>query len=79
MGEGRAARNTLPACQELLARVGAWAGGACAPQDCSPRSLGPGSQLGTETAAKGPAATLSPLSTHVLGVPGAEDTSPVLE
>lgn len=31
MGEGWAARNTLPACQELLARVGAWAGegGGC--------------------------------------------------
>lgn len=25
MGEGWAARNTLPVCQELLARVGAWA------------------------------------------------------
>lgn len=38
MGEGRAARNTLPACQELLARVGAWAGegGGC---PCSRRLL----------------------------------------
>lgn len=38
MGEGRAARNTLPACQELLARVGAWAGegGGC---PCSLRLL----------------------------------------
>lgn len=26
MGEGWAARNAFPSCQELLARVGAWAG-----------------------------------------------------
>lgn len=61
MGEGRAARNTLPACQELLARVGAWAreGGGCLR---SPRLLtsGPGGQTGTGTAAEGPAVTRSP-------------------
>lgn len=79
MGEGRAARNTLPVCQELLARVGAWAGeggGARAPGDCSPRSPGPGSQLGTGTAREGPAATRSPLSPWV---PGEGNTSLVLE
>lgn len=78
MGEGRAARNTLPACQELLARVGAWAGegGGC---PCSRRLLTsfPRAQQPAKdgTIRQGPAPPRSPLPPRVLR---GGNTSPVL-
>lgn len=78
MGEGRAARNTLPACQELLARVGAWAGegGGC---PCSRRLLTSFSRAQQSakdgTIREGSAAPHSPLPPKV---PRAGNTSLVL-
>lgn len=47
MGEGRAARNTLPVCQELLARVGlGGAAGARAPETAHLVPRGPAATRG---------------------------------